>query len=337
MCLPLSINYFWNFGSILGINLVMQILTGIFLSFYYALGSSPYVVVDLITRDILGGWFIRSLHITGASTFFIFVFFHMLRGIFYRSFWKNSLVWVVGTFIMLLLMMVSFLGYVLPWGKMSFWGAMVITNFLGTLPYLGSFLLYVVWGGLKVCEIRVYRFFSFHYILPFGLVVLSLIHMVMLHVSVSRNPILIKKKDYLFFFPYFWGKDIVGFLVMFIFVLWVLTFMPYFFCDSANFTEASFSETPEHIKPEWYFLPFYAILRAFTTKSSGVLALVFSVVILVFFYLFISQKNFVVNLWFVSLFILGIIGGNPVEEPFISFGKILTFFYFSIIVLFMIF
>jgi len=333
----MSIKYFWNFGSILGINLVIQILSGLFLSFYYGLGSSPFAVVDLITRDILGGWFIRSLHIIGASTFFIFVFLHMLRGIYYRSFWKNSLVWIIGVVILLILMLVSFLGYVLPWGNMSFWGAMVITNFLRTLPYLGVFLLYSIWGGLNVCEIRVYRFFSLHFIMPFVLVVLRIIHMAMLHVSVSRNPLKIKNKDFLSFFPYFWGKDIVGFFLMFIFVLLLLTFYPYLFCDAANFMEASFSETPEHIKPEWYFLPFYAILRAFATKSSGVLALVFSVVILIFFFLFVRKRNFVINIWLGVVVVLGVIGGNAVEEPFISLGKLGTFFYFSVLIFFMVF
>ncbi len=333
----MAIKYFWNFGSILGFNLVIQILSGLFLSFYYGLGSSPFAVVDLITRDILGGWFVRSLHIIGASTFFIFVFLHMLRGIYYRSFWNNSLVWIIGVVILLVLMLVSFLGYVLPWGNMSFWGAMVITNFLRTLPYLGVFLLYRIWGGLNVCEISVYRFFSLHFIMPFVLVVLRIIHMAMLHVSVSRNPLRINNKDFLSFFPYFWRKDIVGFFLMFIFVLWLLTFFPYLFCDAANFMEASFSETPEHIKPEWYFLPFYAILRAFATKSSGVLALVFSVVILIFFFLFVRKKNFIIKIWLGIVVILGVIGGKAVEEPFISLGKLGTFFYFSILIFFMIF
>lgn len=333
----MAIKYFWNFGSILGINLVIQILSGLFLSFYYGLGSSPFAVVDLITRDILGGWFIRSLHIIGASTFFIFVFLHMLRGIYYRSFWKNSLVWIIGVVILLILMLVSFLGYVLPWGNMSFWGAMVITKFLRTLPYLGVFLLYRIWGGLNVCEISVYRFFSLHFIMPFVLVVLRIVHMAMLHVTVSRNPLHINNKDFLSFFPYFWRKDIVGFFLMFIFVLWLLTFFPYLFCDAANFMEASFSETPEHIKPEWYFLPFYAILRAFATKSSGVLALVFSVVILIFFFLFVRKRKFIINIWLGIVVILGVIGGNAVEEPFISLGKLGTFFYFSILLFFMIF
>lgn len=334
--MPISIKYFWNLGSILGINLVIQILSGLFLSFYYGLGSSPFAVVDLISRDILGGWFVRSLHIIGASTFFIFIFLHVLRGIYCRSFWKNPLVWIIGVLILLVLMLVSFLGYVLPWGNMSFWGAMVITNFLSTLPYLGVFLLYRIWGGLKVCEISVYRFFSLHFIMPFVLVVLRIFHMAMLHVSISSNPLCINNKDSLFFFPYFWGKDIVGFFLMFVFIISLVTFFPYLFCDAANFMEASFSETPEHIKPEWYFLPFYAILRAFTTKSSGVLALVFSVVILIFFFLFVRKNNFIIKVWLSIVFILGVIGGKAVEEPFIRLGKLGTFFYFSVLISFMI-
>ena len=306
------------------------------MSFYYGLGRSPFSVVDLITRDVLGGWFVRSLHIIGASTFFVFIFLHIVRGIYYRSFWKNPLAWVIGVVILLILMLVSFLGYVLPWGKMSFWGAMVITNFLRTLPYLGVFLLYSIWGGLKVCDIRVYRFFSFHYILPFVLVVLSLVHIVILHVRIARNPLHLRKQDFLSFFPYFWKKDIVGFFLMFLFILFLLTFFPYVFCDAANFMEASFSETPEHIKPEWYFLPFYAILRAFTTKSSGVLALVFSVVIFIVFFLFKRRKKFLFNIWFGVTVILGVIGGKAVEEPFIRLGKLGTFVYFFLLVFFMI-
>ncbi len=307
------------------------------MSFYYGFRKSPFGVVDLITRDVLGGWFIRSLHIIGASTFFIFVFLHMLRGIHYNSYWKNPLVWVTGVVVLLILMLVSFLGYVLPWGKMSFWGAMVITNFLRTLPYLGVFLLYSVWGGLNVCEISVYRFFSFHFILPFVLAVLRVVHMALLHVRVSRNPLQQKNKDFLRFFPYYWTKDIIGFVLRFVLILFLLTFFPYVFCDAANFMEASFSETPEHIKPEWYFLPFYAILRAFATKSSGVLALVFSVVILLFFFMFVRKKKFILNMWLGVTVVLGVIGGNAVEEPFISLGKIGTFFYFSLLIFFMLF
>lgn len=233
-------------------------------------------------------------------------------------------------------MLTSFLGYVLPWGNMSFWGAMVITNFLSTLPYLGVFFLYRIWGGLNVCDIRVYRFFSLHYILPFALAVLRLVHMALLHESVSRNPLQIKNQDLLSFFPFFWRKDMVGFMVMFFFVLFMVTFYPFVFCDAANFMEASFSETPEHIKPEWYFLPFYAILRAFATKSSGVIALVVSVAILAFFFLFNWRKNILFNLWFGITVILGVIGGNAVEEPFIRIGKIGSFLYFSILLVFMI-
>jgi ubiquinol-cytochrome c reductase cytochrome b subunit len=161
--------------------------------------------------------------------------------------------------------------------------------------------------------------------------------MAVLHSRVSRNPLNRKNKDFLEFFPYFWRKDIVGFFFMFIFLLVLITFFPFVFCDAAKFMEASFSETPEHIKPEWYFLPFYAILRAFATKSSGVLALVFSVLILIFFFLFISQKNFIINIWLGVVVILGVIGGNAVEEPFIRFGKIGTFFYFFILIFFMVF
>lgn len=332
----MSISYFWKFGSILGVNLVIQILRGLFLSFYYGIGSSPFVVVDLITRDVLGGWFVRSLHIIGATTFFIFAFLHMVRGIYYKSYWKKSLVWCSGVVILLILMLVSFLGYVLPWGNMSFWGAMVITNFLRTLPYLGTFLLYRIWGGLKVCDVSVYRFFSFHYILPFSLVVFSLVHMILLHVRVSRNPLRLSNQDFLNFFPYFWGKDIVGFFFMFFLLMFFVTFYPYAFCDAAKFMEASFSETPEHIKPEWYFLPFYAILRAFATKSSGVIALVLSVVIFFFFFYFSKSKKIMFNFWLGVIIILGVIGGNAVEEPFIRMGKIKTFFYFFILTYFLI-
>ena len=300
------------------------------------MGGSPFAVVDLITRDVLGGWFVRSLHIVGASTFFMFIFLHMVRRIHYRSFWKNSLVWVLGVVILLVLMLASFLGYVLPWGNMSFWGAMVITNFLRTLPYLGTFLLYRIWGGLNVCEVRVYRFFSFHFILPFVLVVLRLVHMAMLHERVSRNPLQSKNRDFLSFFPFFWSKDIVGFFAMFMLVLLLITFYPFVFCDAAKFREASFSETPEHIKPEWYFLPFYAILRAFATKSSGVIALVISVIVLAFFFLFKSSNIMVMNFWYGIVVILGVIGGKAVEEPFIRMGKIRTFIYFSLLFFFMI-
>ena len=233
-------------------------------------------------------------------------------------------------------MLTSFLGYVLPWGNMSFWGAMVITNFLSTLPYLGTFLLYRIWGGLNVCEVSVYRFFSLHFILPFALVVLSLVHMALLHERVSRNPLQLSNSDFLRFFPFFWRKDVVGFFVIFIFVLGLVTFYPFVFCDAANFMEASFSETPEHIKPEWYFLPFYAILRAFATKSSGVIALVVSVVILALFFMFGRANMIVINFWYGIVVILGVIGGKAVEEPFISLGKIGTFIYFFVIFFFMI-
>lgn len=332
--LPSSIRYFWNFGSLLGLNLVIQIVRGLFLSFFFGLGISPFLAVDLINRDILGGWFVRSLHIIGASVFFVLVFFHIIRGIYFQSYWKKATSWVIGVAMLLVLMLISFLGYVLPWGNMSFWGAMVITNFLRTIPYIGKYLLIAIWGGLNVCDISVYRFFSLHFIMPFVLAIFSLIHIFFLHLSVSRNPLKQENQSFLLFFPYFWSKDVIGFFFLFIFFMFLITFFPFTFCDSAKFLEASFAETPEHIKPEWYFLPFYAILRAFPTKSSGVLALVLSVVIFIFFIFFVRRKDVVITIWFGKMIILGYIGGKVVEEPFIRVGKFCSFFYFFLLLCF---
>lgn len=337
---PSNISYLWNFGSLLGLCLGIQIITGIFLAMHYCSDVSlAFSSIAHITRDVNYGFLLKYLHANGASAFFLCVYIHIARGLYYGSYLRFHL-WSSGVLIFLIMMMTAFIGYVLPWGQMSFWGATVITNFLSAIPYIGLDIVQWVWGGFSVSNATLNRFFSLHYLFPFVLAGLIIIHVVLLHTSGSNNPTgLNSNSDKIPFHIYYTTKDAYGFLLLFILICLLIFYAPNVLGDPENFINANPLVTPVHIMPEWYFLFAYAILRAIPNKLGGVIALVLSVLILVvlpfvhtnklrglnfrplgklFFWLFMA--NFILLTW---------IGAKPVEEPFILIGQLSSIFYFS--------
>nr|QXM16972.1 cytochrome b [Neoneuromus orientalis] len=335
---PSNISAWWNFGSLLGLCLGIQILTGLFLAMHYTANiEMAFSSVAHICRDVNYGWFLRTLHANGASFFFICIYFHVGRGMYYGSY-KFLHTWMTGVLLLFVVMGTAFMGYVLPWGQMSFWGATVITNLLSAIPYLGTMLVQWVWGGFAVDNATLTRFFTFHFILPFIVLALMVIHLLFLHQTGSNNPLGVNSNyDKIPFHPYFSFKDLIGFLVLTM-ILTLLTLMnPYLLGDPDNFTPANPLVTPVHIQPEWYFLFAYAILRSIPNKLGGVIALVMSIAILFFLPLinsnFKGMQYYPINqilFWIMVniLILLTWIGARPVEDPYILTGQILTVLYF---------
>nr|AOY39420.1 cytochrome b [Hydnocerini sp. BMNH-844241] len=336
---PSNISLLWNFGSLLGLCLGIQILTGIFLAMHYCPNVElAFNSVAHICRDVNYGWLIRTLHANGASFFFICLYIHVGRGMYYSSYYLK-LTWMIGVIILFVTMATAFLGYVLPWGQMSFWGATVITNLLSAIPYLGNFIVQWVWGGFAVDNATLTRFFSFHFLCPFIIAALVMIHLLFLHQTGSNNPLGVNSNlDKIPFHPYFSFKDIMGFLIMLFFLITLTLINPYYLGDPDNFIPANPLVTPIHIQPEWYFLFAYAILRSIPNKLGGVIALAMSIAIL-FILPFTNTKKMQSNqfypinkflFWFyVSMVILLTwIGARPVEDPYIIIGQILTVLYF---------
>nr|YP_192926.1 cytochrome b [Bombina orientalis]AAS83380.1 cytochrome b [Bombina orientalis] len=338
---PSNISAWWNFGSLLGICLIIQILTGLFLAMHYTADTTmAFSSVAHICRDVNYGWLIRNLHANGASFFFICIYFHIGRGIYYGSFlFKET--WNIGVILLFLVMATAFVGYVLPWGQMSFWGATVITNLLSAIPYVGTTLVQWIWGGFSVDNATLTRFFAFHFLLPFVIAGAAILHLLFLHETGSSNPTgLNSNTDKIPFHPYFSYKDLLGFLIMLTMLALLAMFSPNLLGDPDNFTPANPLVTPPHIKPEWYFLFAYAILRSIPNKLGGVLALVFSILILALlpFLHTAKQRSLmfrpITQIIFWSLIadtlILTWIGGQPVEEPFILIGQVASLIYFLI-------
>nr|ASM82811.1 cytochrome b [Neoperla sp. FS-2017] len=337
---PLNISAWWNFGSLLGLCLAAQIATGLFLAMHFTAHIDlAFNSVAHICRDVNYGWLLRTLHANGASFFFICLYLHTGRGMYYGSYLFMH-TWMVGVIILFLVMGTAFMGYVLPWGQMSFWGATVITNLLSAIPYLGVDLVQWVWGGFAVDNATLTRFFTFHFVLPFIVAAMVLIHLLFLHQTGSNNPLGINSDvDKIPFHPYFSFSDIVGFLIL-IMILTILTLLdPYLLGDPDNFTPANPLVTPVHIQPEWYFLFAYAILRSIPNKLGGVIALVLSIAIL-FILPFSNTSKFrgiqfyplnQILFWsmVVIVFLLTWIGARPVEDPYILTGQILTVVYFA--------
>nr|YP_010242186.1 cytochrome b [Haematopota vexativa]QTI83225.1 cytochrome b [Haematopota vexativa] len=336
---PINISAWWNFGSLLGLCLIIQILTGLFLAMHYTADiSMAFDSVTHICRDVNYGWLLRTLHANGASFFFICIYLHVGRGIYYGSYLFEP-TWLVGVIILFLVMGTAFMGYVLPWGQMSFWGATVITNLLSAIPYLGTDLVQWIWGGFAVDNATLTRFFTFHFIFPFIVAAMTMIHLLFLHQTGSNNPLGINSNsDKIPFHPYFTYKDIVGFVIMMM-ILTLLTLIdPYLLGDPDNFIPANPLVTPVHIQPEWYFLFAYAILRSIPNKLGGVIALVMSIAILMilpFYHLskFRGIQFYPINqvlFWcmVVIVVLLTWIGARPVEDPYILVGQILTVLYF---------
>nr|WNH18655.1 cytochrome b [Squalus cubensis] len=338
---PSNISVWWNFGSLLGLCLIIQILTGLFLAMHYTADiSTAFSSVVHICRDVNYGWLIRNTHANGASLFFICVYLHIARGLYYGSYlFKET--WNIGVILLFLLMATAFVGYVLPWGQMSFWGATVITNLLSAFPYIGDMLVQWIWGGFSIDNATLTRFFAFHFLLPFLIVGLTLIHLLFLHETGSNNPMgLNSDMDKISFHPYFSYKDILGFFLMIILLALLALFLPNLLGDAENFIPANPLVTPPHIKPEWYFLFAYAILRSIPNKLGGVLALLFSIFILMLVPMLHTSKQrsnifrpmtqFLFWTLVANAIILTWIGGQPVEQPFILVGQIASVTYFSL-------
>nr|AAP20670.1 cytochrome b [Pelochelys cantorii] len=343
---PSNISTWWNFGSLLSACLALQIITGLFLAMHYSPNiSTAFSSVTHITRDVQYGWLIRNTHANGASLFFMCIYLHIGRGLYYGSYlYKQT--WNTGVMLLLLTMATAFMGYVLPWGQMSFWGATVITNLLSAIPYIGTTMVQWVWGGFSVDNATLTRFFTLHFLLPFMITGLTMIHLLFLHETGSNNPTgLNSNTDKIPFHPYFSYKDLLGLMVALTLLLSITMFQPNLLGDPDNFTPANPLSTPPHIKPEWYFLFAYAILRSIPNKLGGVLALLLSILVLFILPMLHTSKQRTLTfrpitqtmfwLFVANLTVLTWIGGQPVENPFVFIGQTASITYFLILLVLM--
>lgn len=337
---PINISYWWNFGSLLGLCLIIQIATGLFLAIHYTADIQlAFNRVNHICRDVNYGWLLRVLHANGASFFFICIFIHIGRGIYYNSY-LYIYTWNVGIIIFFIVIGTAFIGYVLPWGQISFWGATVITNLVSAVPYIGNDIVQWLWGGFAVDNATLTRFFTFHFVIPFIVAALTIIHLLFLHQTGSNNPLGINRNlDKISFHPYFSVKDIMGFIFIIIILVILSLWDPYILGDPDNFIPANPIVTPPHIQPEWYFLFAYAILRSIPNKLGGVIALVISIIILFIMPIihinkfqglqFYPVNQIIFWLYVTILILLTWIGAIPVEDPYVTLSQILTVIYFS--------
>ena len=338
---PINLNYFYGLGSLAGIMLVVQILTGIFLAMHY----TPHIdlafnSVEHIMRDVNNGWLIRYMHANGASFFFIVVYVHIFRGLYYGSYiTPREALWCSGVIIFILMMATAFMGYVLPWGQMSFWGATVITNLFSAIPLIGKDIVDWLWGGFAVDNPTLNRFFSLHFTFPFIIVGAVLIHLILLHEVGSNNPLGITlKTENIPFYPYFYTKDLFGLMMLFLVFFIFVFYYPNTLGHPDNYIEANPMKTPLHIVPEWYFLPFYAILRSIPNKIGGVIAMFGSLIILLTIPFTNSSEIrstafrpvFKVCYWLlvITFLLLGWVGQCPVEYPYTEIGIISMIYYF---------
>jgi ubiquinol-cytochrome c reductase cytochrome b subunit len=344
---PSNLSYWWGFGSLAGICLIVQILTGIFLAMHYTPHVDlAFVSVEHIMRDVNGGWFLRYMHANGASMFFIVVYLHLFRGLYFGSYASpRELVWIVGVVILLLMILTAFIGYVLPWGQMSFWGATVITSLASAIPVVGMDITYWLWGGFSVDNATLNRFFSLHYLLPFIIAGASIVHIAALHQYGSNNPLgSLAVVDKVSFYPYFFLKDLVGWVIFALFFSFFIYFAPNALGHPDNYIPANPMSTPAHIVPEWYFLPVYAILRSIPNKLAGVAAigLVFVSLLLLPFIntSSIRSSNFrplykkLFWLFVADCLLLGWIGCQPVEDPYVLIGQLASVYFFAYFLIF---
>jgi ubiquinol-cytochrome c reductase cytochrome b subunit len=339
---PANLTYWWNFGVLALFCLIIQIITGIFLAMHYIPNANlAFNSVENIMRDVDYGWLIRYMHANGASMFFFTIYIHIFRGLYYASYTRpRQLLWITGVIILLIMILTAFMGYVLPWGQMSFWAATVITNLVSAVPYIGQDILNWLWGGYSVDNATLNRFFSFHYLLPFILTGLVGVHLIYLHENGSNNFLGISfKGDKIPFAPYFVIKDIYGVIIFLILFSFFIYFDPVYLGHPDNFIPANPLVTPTHIVPEWYFLPFYAILRSVPNKLFGVILLLASIIVLLIFPFIVKSKIntgffrplYQIFFWifFFNCILLGWIGGKAIEEPFYLLGQLFTIYYFS--------
>jgi ubiquinol-cytochrome c reductase cytochrome b subunit len=355
---PRNLTYFWNFGVLAGVALMIQIVTGIVLAMHFAAnGALAFDSVEHIMRDVNSGWFLRYAHANGASMFFIVVYIHIFRGLFYGSYKApREMVWLLGLVIYLLMMATAFMGYVLPWGQMSFWGAKVITGIIGSIPLIGESIQTWLLGGFAPDNAALNRFFSLHFVLPFVILGVIILHVWALHLPGSSNPTGVDvqgPQDTVPFHPYYTAKDAVGLAVFMLLFAVLLFFAPNFLGHADNYIPANPMSTPAHIVPEWYFWPFYAILRAFTVdftffglftiipaKLMGVMAM-FAAILLLFFLPWLDQSPvrsghyrplFRKFFWYgliPCVVVLGYCGGAPAEEPFVMISQLAAAYYFA--------
>jgi quinol-cytochrome oxidoreductase complex cytochrome b subunit len=354
---PRNLTYWWNFGSIAGFMLVVMIATGIFLAMNYTPHTSlAFDSVERIRRDVNWGWLIQYVHMIGASMFFGAVYIHVFRGMYYGSYKApRELLWWLGLVILILMMATAFMGYVLPWGQMSYWAATVITNLFSAIPLVGNSIVTLLWGGFSVDNPTLNRFFSLHYLLPFVIVAVAMLHMLALHQHGSNNPLGIDAKgpqDKIPFHPYYTAKDLFGLSAFLIIYAAFVFFLPNSLGEPINFVEANPLSTPPHIVPEWYFLPFYAMLRAITfdigipftsvtfieAKLGGVIAMFGSLIILFFLPWLDTSRvrsgafrpRFKIFFWLfvVDVLLLGWVGAHPPEPPYVGIGQLATLYYF---------
>lgn len=338
---PANLSYLWNFGVLAFVCLILQIATGIFLAMHYTPHADlAFISVEHIMRDVNYGWLLRYMHLNGASFFFLVVYIHMFRGLYYGSFNKpRELLWIVGVIILFLMILTAFMGYVLPWGQMSFWAATVITNLASVVPFIGNLIVLWLWGGFSVDNATLNRFFSLHYLMPFVIVALVILHIIFLHEDGSSNPLGVSSAVDQIPFPYYIVKDIYGIVWFAFFYAYFVFFEPNTLGHPDNYIPANPMVTPTHIVPEWYFLPFYAILRSVPNKTFGVVLLLASILVLIILPFFGSAqiRSFTFRplykflFWFfvVNCLLLGWIGGKPIESPYYELGQFFTIFYFS--------
>lgn len=336
---PINISYWWNFGSLLGLFLLIQILRGFIISIHYCPNTLiAFNRIIHIIQNVNIGWLIHNIHINGASIFFIFIYTHISRGLYYHSF-KLKNTWIIGISIFILSIATAFLGYVLPWGQMSFWGATVITNLISTIPFIGIDIVQWIWGGFSIRNATLNRFFSLHFILPFLILIIVIIHIFFLHLTGSINPIGSNRDlNKIPFNFYFIIKDIFGFNLIILFFLILILQYPYNLSDPDNFIPANPIITPIHIQPEWYFLFAYAILRSIPNKLGGVIALLRSIIIFYFLplinFLKINSSQFYfpnqILFWiFLNIFfILTWLGAQPIESPYVNLSQLISILYF---------
>nr|QPK42142.1 cytochrome b [Paragavialidium sichuanense] len=337
---PMNISFWWNLGSLLGMCLIMQMITGIFVAMHYTADiEMAFKSTIHICRNVNNGWLMRTLHMNGASMFFMCMYLHVGRGLYYGSFLLKE-TWTIGMIMFTLIMATAFIGYVLPWGQMSFWGATVITNMLSAIPYIGTQIVQWIWGGFAVDNPTLSRFFTMHFLVPFIIAMLVIIHLIFLHINGSNNPLGIQSNvEKIPFHPFFSIKDLITITIMILTITMISMQSPYMLSDPDNFSPANPLSTPPHIQPEWYFLFAYAILRSIPNKLGGVVALLMSIMIM--FILPFYQKSKFQSMSFyptnqllfwtmtTTVILLTWIGKQPVEEPYIMTGQALTITYFT--------
>jgi quinol-cytochrome oxidoreductase complex cytochrome b subunit len=340
---PRNLSYWWNFGSLSGIMLVVMIVTGIFLAMQYTPHADlAFDSVERIMRDVDYGWLLRYAHMNGASMFFALVYIHLFRGLYYGSYKQpRELLWILGVIILVLMIMTAFMGYVLPWGQMSYWAATVITNLFSAIPLIGQGIVTFLWGGFTVGNPTLNRFYALHYLLPFIILAVVLLHLVALHRFGSNNPLGIEMKgpqDTLPFHPYFTIKDLFGLAVFLLIYSFFVFYAPNFLGSSDNYIPANPMQTPNHIVPEWYLLPYYAILRSVPNKLLGVI-MAFGSIGLLFLVPWLDSSpvrsarfrpiyKWVFWLLVIDVIALGWVGANPPEGLVVTVGQIATFYYF---------